>query len=252
MKSLITKKVTTMAVVICLIALGSALVPRANADTWDRLTKVTFSGPVEIPGQVLPAGTYWLKLLDSPSNRNIVQIFNEDRNKVYATILAIPDYRLKPTDKTVITFDEREANSPPAVKAWFYPGDTYGQEFVYPKVRAVQLAKIVHQPVPSMPANLEANTKVPAKSVAEPSAVALKKAPVKAEQPTGEEVEIAEIFPVPPQLLAQNTSPTQSGSQAAPAHKLPATASELPLVGLLGLMLASAGVLLRFGARRVS
>jgi|SwirhisoilCB1_FD_contig_91_1120397_length_1579_multi_3_in_0_out_0_2 hypothetical protein len=249
MKSLTTKSVTTIAVVVCLIALGLALATRTNADTWDRLTKVTFSGPVEIPGQVLPAGTYWLKLLDSPSNRNIVQIFNEDRNKVHATILAIPDYRLKPADKTVITFDEREANSPPAVKAWFYPGDTYGQEFVYPKVRAVRLAEIVHQPVPSMPANLEADTKIPAKSANDPSVVALKKAPVKAEQPTGEEVEIADLFPVPPQLLAQNTSPTQSSS---PAHKLPATASELPLVGLLGLLLASAGVLLRFAARRLS
>jgi len=249
MKSLTMKSVTTIAVVVCLIALGLALATRTNADTWDRLTKVTFSGPVEIPGQVLPAGTYWLKLLDSPSNRNIVQIFNEDRNKVHATILAIPDYRLKPADKTVITFDEREANSPPAVKAWFYPGDTYGQEFVYPKVRAVRLAEIVHQPVPSMPANLEADTKIPAKSANDPSVVALKKAPVKAEQPTGEEVEIADLFPVPPQLLAQNTSPTQSSS---PAHKLPATASELPLVGLLGLLLASAGVLLRFAARRLS
>ena len=249
MKSLTTKSVTTIAVVVCLIALGLALATRTNADSWDRLTKVTFSGPVEIPGQVLPAGTYWLKLLDSPSNRNIVQIFNEDRNKVHATILAIPDYRLKPADKTVITFDEREANSPPAVKAWFYPGDTYGQEFVYPKVRAVRLAEIVHQPVPSMPANLEADTKIPAKSANDPSVVALKKAPVKAEQPTGEEVEIADLFPVPPQLLAQNTSPTQSSS---PAHKLPATASELPLVGLLGLLLASAGVLLRFAARRLS
>ena len=249
MKSLTTKSVTTIAVGVCLIALGSALAPQANADTWDRLTKVTFSGPVEIPGQVLPAGTYWLKLLDSPSNRNIVQIFNEDRNKVHATILAIPDYRLKPTDKTVITFDEREANSPPAVKAWFYPGDTYGQEFVYPKERAVRLAGVVHQPVPSMPSNLEADTKMSPKSASEPSVVALKKAPVKAEQPTGEEVEITDIFPTPPQLLAQNTSPTQSSS---PAHKLPATASELPLVGLLGLVLASAGVLLRFAAKRLS
>jgi len=250
MKSLTTKSVTTIAVVVCLIALGLALATRTNADTWDRLTKVTFSGPVEIPGQVLPAGTYWLKLLDSPSNRNIVQIFNEDRNKVHATILAIPDYRLKPTDKTVITFDEREANSPPAVKAWFYPGDTYGQEFVYPKVRAARLAQVVHQPVPSMPANLEANTKMSAKSAKEPSVVALKRAPVKAEQPTGEEVEITEIFPTPPQLLAQNSPPAKSDSPAQPASKLPATASELPLVGLLGLVLASAGVLLRFAARR--
>jgi len=247
-----TTSVTTIAGVACLIALGSALAPRANADTWDRLTKVTFSGPVEIPGQVLPAGTYWFKLLDSPSNRNIVQIFNEDRNKVHATILAIPDYRLKPTDKTVITFDEREANSPPAVKAWFYPGDTYGQEFVYPKVRAVGLAGVVHQPVPSMPSSLEADTKIPAKSANEPSVMALKRAPVKAEQPTGEEVEITEIFPTPPQLLAQNSPPAKSDSPAQPASKLPATASELPLVGLLGLVLASAGVLLRFAARRLN
>jgi len=245
MKKLTTKSVTTIAMVVGLMALGSALVPRANADAWDRLTKVTFSGSVEIPGQVLPAGTYWFKLLDSPSTRNVVQIFNEDRNKIYATLLAIPDYRLKPTDKTVITFAEREANSPPALKAWFYPGDTYGQEFVYPKERAVRLASIVHQPVPSMPANLEADTKMPAKSASEPSVMALKRAPVKAEQPTGEEVEITDIFPAPPQLLAQNTTPAQ------PASKLPATASELPLVGLLGLMLAIAGVSLRFAARRI-
>jgi len=191
-------------------SLGSALAPRTNADTWDRLTKVTFSGPVEIPGQVLPAGTYWLKLLDSPSNRNIAQISNEDRNKVHA----------------------------------------YGQEFVYPKVRAVRLAGVAHQPVPSMPSNLEAATKIPPKSANDPPVVALKRAPVKAEQPTGEEVETTEIFPTPPQLLAQNSQPAKSDSPAQPASKLPATASELPLVGLLGLVLASAGVLLRFAARR--
>ena len=93
----------------------------------------------------------------------------------------------------MITFEERAANSPEAIKAWFYPGDNYGQEFVYPKPRAVQLAKVVKQPVPSMPANLEANTKMPAKSAKEAPVMALKKAPVKAEQPTGEEVEIAEV-----------------------------------------------------------
>jgi hypothetical protein len=115
---------------------------------------VTFSAPVEIPGQVLMAGTYVFKLLDSPSNRTIVQIFNKDQTKLFATVLAIPDYRLKPTGKTVITFDERPAGSPEAIKAWFYPGDEYGQEFVYPKTRAMQLAKVVKQPVPSMAANM--------------------------------------------------------------------------------------------------
>ena len=253
------RSLTTIAVILTLLAFGAVLTPRMNADAYDQLTKMTFSQPVEIPGQVLPAGTYWFKLLDSQSNRNIVQIYNADQSKQIALILAIPDYRLKPTGKTVVTFDERASNSPEAVKAWFYPGDNYGQEFVYPKPRAVQLAKAVNQPVPSMPANLEANTKMQAKSAKAASAMALKKAPVKAQQPTGEEVEITEVVTTPPQLLAQNTAPAASAQSnspsttaAQPASKLPTTASSLPLVALLGFFLASAGFLLRFAARKVS
>jgi len=241
------KNLTLIAVVTGLIGLGSALAPRMNADAWDQLTKVTFSAPVEIPGQVLPAGTYWFKLLESPGDRNIVQIFNQARNKVYATLLAIPDYRLKPTGKTVITFEERASTSPEAIKAWFYPGDDYGQEFVYPKPRAVQLAKTINQPVPSMPANLEANTKIPTKSATEASPMALKKAQVKAEQPTGQEVEIGTVVTTPPQLLAKNSAPAQSSPP--PATRLPQTASTLPLVAMLGLVLTGAGFLLRFVAR---
>ena len=131
----------TIAVSIFAMAFGAALLtPRMKADGWDKLTKVTLSTPVEIPGQVLAPGTYWFKLLDSPSDRNIVQIYNADQSKQIAMIMAIPDYRLKPTDKTVITFEERSANSPEAIKAWFYPGDNYGQQFVYPKPRAVATA----------------------------------------------------------------------------------------------------------------
>ena len=174
-----------------------------------------------------------------------------------AIILAIPDYRLKPTGKTVITFDERAANSPEAIKAWFYPGDNYGQEFVYPKPRAVQLAKVVKQPVPSMPANLEANTKMPVKTVNEAPAMALRRAPVKAQQPTGEEVEIAEIVTAPPQLLAQNTPPATAQNTApapvgsTPIRRLPKSASELPLIALIGFLLAGVGSLLRLSARRL-
>ncbi len=248
-------KWTVIGVMASLIALGAALAPRMKADSWNQLTKVTFSQPVEIPGQVLPAGTYWLKLLDSPSDRNIVQIYNADKTRQIAMIVAIPDYRLKPTDKTVITFDERSSNSPEAVKAWFYPGDNYGQEFVYPKPRAMQLAKLVKEPVPSMPANLEANTKMSAKSAKEAPVMALKKAPVKAQEPTGKEVEIGTVITTPPQLLAQNKTPARSSSSSAtssqPASKLPATASSLPLVALLGLILLSAGFVLRYAARRL-
>ena len=140
--------------VVSVIALGTALAPHVAADAANQLTKVTFSGPVEIPGQVLPAGTYEFKVLDFNAP-DIVQIMNQDGTKVYGTLLAIPDYRQKPTGKTVITFSERKATSPEAVRAWFYPGDNYGHEFVYPKPRAAQLAKLTGQSVPSMPANLE-------------------------------------------------------------------------------------------------
>lgn len=115
-----------------LILAGLACAPVAKADEWDKRTIVTFNQPVEIPGRVLAPGTYVMQLLDSPSNRDIVQIFNQDQTQLYATILAIPDYRLEPTGKTVITLEERSAGSPEALKTWFYPGDLSGAEFTYP------------------------------------------------------------------------------------------------------------------------
>lgn len=237
------KTLTKYAVYVSLLAWGFALAPSINADTWDRLTKVTFSDPVEIPGQVLPAGTYWFKLLDSPSDRNIVQIYNSDQSRQVAMIMAIPDYRLKPASKTVVTFEERAAGAPQAIRAWFYPGDNYGQEFVYPKTRAVELAKVVKEPVPSMPQNLEANTRMTAKSPTE--AAAMKKAPVMAQEPAGGQVEIGTIVTTPPQLLAQNTPPAQASPAQSPSS-LPATASSLPFVALAGFIFLCVALVLRF------
>src|SRR5882724_9882927 len=157
-----------------LVGLGflAGMVPRATADESDEKTVFTFSGPVEIPGQVLPAGTYVFKLADSSSDRNIVQVYNKDETHLYGTFLAIPDQRLRPADKPIITFDERAGDSPEAVKAWFYPGDDYGHEFVYPKPKALELAKANNTPVPSMPAELAPNTTKPAATVKEPHIVA--------------------------------------------------------------------------------
>ena len=126
---------------LCVMMLGAGLSPKAAADERDKKTIVTFSAPVEVPGKALPAGTYVFKLLDTTSNRNIVQIFDKDEKQLLATILAIPDYRLKPTDKPVIKFEERPSGTPEAIKAFFYPGDEYGLQFVYPHDRAVQIAK---------------------------------------------------------------------------------------------------------------
>jgi hypothetical protein len=117
------------------LLLGGAnwLAPSAMADEWNKETVLTFNEAVAIPGQVLPAGAYVFRLADSQSDRDIVQISTEDQTHVLATILAIPDYRPEPTDKTVIAFEERPSGSPEALHGWFYPGDTYGVEFVYSK-----------------------------------------------------------------------------------------------------------------------
>src|SRR5580698_4102261 len=190
---------TTRAKVMLLAGLGflGGMVQRATADDWNQRTIFTFSGPVEIPGQVLAAGTYVFKLADSSSDRNIVQVYSKDEKHLYGTFLAIPDARLQPAGKPIITFDETPAGSPETVRAWFYPGDTYGHQFVYPKPKAVALAKANNTPVPSMPAELAANTTQPAASVKAPQVVAMSQAPLKAQKPNEEEVEIAEVFIAP-------------------------------------------------------
>jgi hypothetical protein len=226
--------------VLCLAFLGAAFSSTANADAFDRKTTITFSAPVEIPGVhlqgwgVLPAGTYVFKVLSRHADHDIVQIFSKDELTVYATILAIPNLRLKATDKTVMTFRERPAGEPEALRAWFYPGREWGEEFVYPKSRALILAKETHTAVLFTPAEIAPEVTVAIKTPDEPVVVELAKAPVMAIQPTGDVVEIAQVVTPPPaeQLVAQNDAPAA----------LPATGSSLPLVALFG-MLALAGAL---------
>jgi hypothetical protein len=110
---------------------GATLAPGARADQWDRKTVVTFSDSVEIPGQVLPAGTYVFRLADSPTDRHIVQIWNADETQILATTMTIPNTRFERPDKSIFEFEERSGNSPMALKVWFYPGDNTGQEFIY-------------------------------------------------------------------------------------------------------------------------
>ncbi len=115
----------------CLGLLYASLVPAVKADEFNEKTIMTFNRPIEIPGTVLPAGTYVFKLLDPAADQNVVQVLSKDEQKTYAIILAVPDYRLKPSSKAVITFEERAPGAPQAIRAWFYPGSKYGEEFVY-------------------------------------------------------------------------------------------------------------------------
>jgi len=120
---------------ICAAVLCATIVTAAKADTWDKKTIVTFRDSVEIPGQVLPAGTYVFKLANSVSDRHIVQIWNEDETQMLATILAVPDHRSDVPGRTIFEFDERPGDSPMALHSWVFPGNNTGQEFVYPGQR---------------------------------------------------------------------------------------------------------------------
>jgi LPXTG-motif cell wall-anchored protein len=218
--------------VLCLAMISAVAVPTATADDWNRKTVITFSGPVEVPGvgaQTLPAGTYVFKILDSQSDRHIVQIFDKDETKVFTTILAIPNYRLHATDKTVITFRERPAGQPEALRAWFYPGREWGEEFVYARSRAIELAKETNEPVLATPIELES---APVE--------ALKTAPVEAVAPTGEPIELAKVVEPPPMAAAK----------PAAAEELPQTASPLPLIALLGMLMLGAGFALSAFSKR--
>jgi hypothetical protein len=214
---------------ICLLALtlfGVMLLPSARADEWNKKTVVTFSQAVEVPGKILPAGTYTFQLLESPADRHIVEIFNADGSQIIVTTLAINDYRLRPTGKTVMTFNETPGDAPEALRAWFYPGDNFGQEFVYPKVRAIQLAKTTNVVVPAVAADaIDDNT--------------LATIPIVAVTPDQKEVQVATVIQTTPPVVAAVTPAPITVAPVAVApvaetQELSHTASPLPLIALLG------------------
>lgn len=176
----------------------------------NKLTFFTFSAPVEIPGgKVLPAGTYAFKVIDTNGNRDIVRILNKDQTQVYATVITIPNYRPNPTDKAIVEFAETPSGGPVAVKEWFYPGDTAGWEFVYPKNRAVELAKAAKQLVPSMAQQMTSEISQQTKPTSsdqttagghskQSNVQALMNAPLKAEKANGQEDEVSKAFDTHP------------------------------------------------------
>jgi LPXTG-motif cell wall-anchored protein len=222
-----------------------SLAPLANAQPASKKTNITFSQPVRVPGVTLTPGSYVFKLADSQSNRHIVQILNPREDKVYATVLTIPDYRVRPASKTIITFSESAPGRPTPIKAWFYPGDNTGNRFVYSKQEAAELAQAYKQPVPAVPPEVVSNAakvepikRTPSK---DPAVVAMAEAPVKAVTETGSETSY--------QPTDINDAKDESGfdaTAAPPAQKLPQTASTMPLLALVGLTLLAASVLVRF------
>ncbi len=185
--------IATMSIAI----VGLGLAPKLTASDADHKAIVTFNVPVEVPGKALPAGTYVFKLLNSTNNRNVVQIFDKDEKQLLATILAIPDYRMQPSDKPIVMFEERPPGTPQAIKAWFYPGDPYGQQFVYPHKQAVELAKRTKQNVLSMGDDMSQNMKTQSTSADDAGVQSLQNTEVTGVAPTGKAVELVIIVGAP-------------------------------------------------------
>jgi len=142
--------IKSLAALACSAVLLTSAAPASAQTTQDRLTYVTFSGPVSIPGKTLPAGTYTFKLADSPSDRHIVQVFDKDQTKLFATLLAVPADRVEAEGDPVITFKETPSDRPPAVHYWYYAGERSGNEFVYPKNQAMMIASNSNESVMSV------------------------------------------------------------------------------------------------------
>jgi len=210
-----------------LVLLASSVTYRAQADEWDKRTVLTVDQPIQVTKTVLQPGTYVFRLLSSPSDRHIVQIFNADQTQIITTVLAIPNYRLEPTGDSRFSFYETPAGHPKALHAWFYPGDNFGQEFPYPKQLAMLTAsapapKLIPAPEPELQA--EAPAPPPPPPAPEES---LNQTPIQQE---------------PPVEIAQNTPPAQpepppavETPAPAAAPDLPKTATPYPLFGLGGL-----------------
>jgi hypothetical protein len=126
---------------------ASLVAATAPADERDRLTYLTFSGPVQLPGVTLSAGTYTFRLADPEGDRHVIQVLNRQNGKLITTLMTIPNMALDARKDAYVMFEERPAGSPSAMKAWFYPGNSVGEEFIYPKKQAVAIAKANHKPV---------------------------------------------------------------------------------------------------------
>lgn len=231
---------TTLTLALALGALTSI-----QASEMNQKTVFTFSNPVELPGMVLTAGTYVFKLLDSSSDRNVVQVFSKDENQILGTFLAIPDYRLNPSSDTMISFEERTAGSPEAIKEWFYPGRNYGHEFVYPKQKAIALAEVNQTPVPAIAEEVAETFVNISSNPAAPQVARVQSAPISVEMPAKHQAEVASVeAPAPVEVVEIETATVD------PPEQLPSTGSWMPAIGLLGLFSIGMAGTLRFASDR--
>jgi hypothetical protein len=216
----------------------------ANQDTY-----FTFSQAVELPKTTLPAGTYFFQLMDSPSNRHIVKVMSQDRKQLHATLLAIPYYSTdRPSDEPQVRFLETPAANgvaaSNAIKIWFYPGTSTGHEFIWPRDKAMQLARATGQSVLTTKTDDESSELSRVDGAGIEATVTETEASAQASASTTTETQPAPE-PQREQVGALATPPAEPAPAPerdvepapapAPRTDLPATAGVLPLLALIGL-----------------
>lgn len=212
----------------------------------NQLTYFTFSAPFELPGgKTLPAGKYVFKIVDSPSNRHVVQIFNEDQTQIFATVLAIPAQRMEPPDEPEVRFMETAANQPPAIRTWWYPGRTIGHEFIYPKEHALRLAAREAEPVLTVATDATTTETMQTADLARVDRTGAESVWTATENVAAEVVDKVEDVADAAIDTTRRAVETVTDTTATTTRTmLPRTATALPLIGLLGLgSLVGAGAL---------
>lgn len=227
----------TVVAALCGVGLAMGVVVHpAQADQWDKKTIMTVNQPIQVKDRLLQPGTYVFKLLDSSSDRHIVQIFNSDQSRIIDTVLAIPNYRLEPTGDSRFAFWETPAGNAKALRAWFYPGDNFGQEFPYPK-HFIQLEASAAVTAPPAPVSSEPVTTMPAETQTEAQPTTEPQAMTQETQKEEQHEELAQATPPPqpPPAATPAPVPDSSADRAAP-ESLPKTSSPYPLIGLSGFL----------------
>ncbi|SRR5579871_819820 len=228
-----------------------------------RQATVKFDTWVEIPGMVLPGGTYLFVLSDNQGAEHHVQIFDGVTRQLVAVVATDPDQLPRAPEENV-KFEERQGPfRGQAVAEWFRPGSRVGERFVYQPGMMIGEA--------TMLATAE-DMDHPAATVADLSAASpLAETPQLSGQspdqlPDQTAKNNAPVTPVEPQpqTLQQNPgqaadqTPTVSAQAAPPAvpggtietpvgtpETLPKTASTVPLIAIVGMLTLAAAVALR-------
>ena len=225
--------------------------PVIHGDEWNLATRFSINQPFQVPGMVLQPNTkYVIRLHDSPSERNVVQVFNEEQSKLLTMFIAISDERMQPTDDTKFTFMETAPGYPIPIKEWFYPGRLRGLEFVYPKEQRLEISRHGRESVQTasvITTKSENNVVLEEKpSVAEstPSVEKTEEESVQIAQNDNTSTLKSEPEEVQREKPAEETQAVTEEKKTEPAktEELPRTAGELPLIALIGALCVASGL----------